>query len=597
MSEDIKVASIYAEVDFRLSAQTMNNLNRFEKRLDTVRRKLANLSTTKFNINAQVHGGVGGGARGASGGAAFGMAGMLSGGNMMKLAQDIRYREAVIKNKFNTLENKIRATDLVPQELITKTREDFNKLADAFRLDKLMKIEFEGASRELARYLADAQKKERDALRPTKFSKEINAGAITQLARIAKAKEQMDRNIEVKRDQFERAATNLGNLTPAQISQYRARLHNLIKEYESAPWAVNKFRTSVSMLDREMRKANKTTTFFTRQLKYLKDYAKMAEMAVIPVIGGMAAGIFSVGRRMDKINTLFYSAFGKNAQSEMEYLRGESDRLGVSLMQNAGAYAKIAFSLKLLNLHGDQARKVFSSFSEASLAFGMSQEDLAHAFLAIEQMYSKGNVQAQELRNQLGNAGIPGVFEIAAQSMNMTPQQLDKAVQARQISAEKLIMALSDALHVLAAPGVKRGMKTIEPTLNRFNLSLQWISDEIYQDLLPGMKDFIDSFRNIIDGLEPIIMPVVDVFGRLFNIIGSIFKVATSVFYDITHLDKIFGLGWMNWKPFNNNTTVTKETKATITIQPSEQAKKDLDIKIEKSHKDFWDGISLSIAK
>lgn len=398
MAQDIKAASIYAEVDFRLSGQTMNNLNRFEKRLDTIRRKLANLSTGKFNINANVSGRIAGGG-GAGGIGTSGGMGMLASGNMLKLTQAIRYKEAIIKNKLNTLENKIRATDLVPQELIDETRKKFNSLADAYRLDKLMKVEFEGASRELARHLADVQKKAKDALKPEKFSSDINKGWIGQLARVAKAQDQMTRNIEVKRDQFERGALNLGNLNPDQINRYRERFNSLVKDYERAPWAVNKFRTEVAALDREMRRANATTSFWQRSMRSFKsDLSALGERWYMVVAAG-AAGMFHLGKEMDKTNVLFTTAFGPEAQKEMAFLKAESDRLGISLLGNARAYSKIAYSLKLLGLEGAEAKKVFSAFSEASLAFGMSTDDLSRAFKAVEQMYSKSTVQAEEIKN------------------------------------------------------------------------------------------------------------------------------------------------------------------------------------------------------
>ncbi len=390
MAQDIKAASIYAEVDFRLSGQTMNNLNRFEKRLDTIRRKLANLSTGKFNINANVSGRLSGG----SGGGGIGMSGVgglgaLAGStNMLKLVERIRYMAAIAESKRTTLENKIRATDLVPKEKVAEIRERFGQIAKDFQLGKLLRVEFETQSRQLGRELADIQKKAKDALKPEKFSSDINKGWVSQLARVAKAQSQMTRNVDVKRDQFERGALNLGNLKPDQINRYRERFNALVRDYERAPWAVNKFRTEVAALDREMRRANATTSFWQRSMRSFKsDLSALGERWYMVAAAG-AAGMFHLGKEMDKTNVLFTTAFGPEAQKEMAFLKAESDRLGISLLGNARAYSKIAYSLKLLGLEGAEAKKVFSAFSEASLAFGMSTDDLSRAFKAIEQMYS-----------------------------------------------------------------------------------------------------------------------------------------------------------------------------------------------------------------
>lgn len=57
-----------------------------------------------------------------------------------------------------------------------------------------------------------------------------------------------------------------------------------------------------------------------------------------------------------------------------------------------------------------QQEQLFDAFAKASTVLHLSASDSQRALLALEQMFSKGKIQAQELRLQLGQA-IPGAAE------------------------------------------------------------------------------------------------------------------------------------------------------------------------------------------
>ena len=274
----------------------------------------------------------------------------------------------------------------LPTTELDKAQQRFDALTTSWKAGMITRAKYSNGIRQISSDLALMNRTMN--VKPPKYTRELNAGWVDQVVRVAKAQDKMERFINVKRDQFERSALNLGNLKPDQINAYRARFDNLVKSYENAPWSVNNFRTAVANLDREMRVANGHISLFAEQMHHFKS---MAKAAIIPAIVGVGLGVGHLGREMDKTNVLFTTAFGADAGKELQYLRKESDRLGISLLENARSYSKIAFSLKLMGIEGDKAKKVFSAFSEASLAFGMSSDDLSRAFKAIEQMYSCPN--------------------------------------------------------------------------------------------------------------------------------------------------------------------------------------------------------------
>jgi tape measure domain-containing protein len=78
-------------------------------------------------------------------------------------------------------------------------------------------------------------------------------------------------------------------------------------------------------------------------------------------------------------------------------------------------------------------KQVFNGIAAAIIATGGSAEDLNGALTATAQVFSKGKVTAEELRGQIGER-LPGAFTIFAQSINKTPQELDKALEKGQVS-------------------------------------------------------------------------------------------------------------------------------------------------------------------
>ena len=378
MANDIKATSIYSELDFRINKKAFKELQRFENRIDSVKRKLAGLKNlnntpiTSPSINPNLN-----------------STNRAQKTAIAKLSESKRVMEAFIESAEITFKNKLRAVK-IPKEEVDAAVKSFHALGDEYRRGKLLKVEFTKETRKLTSGLSDMHK-QLNKPKP-KYTREMNAGWVSQIVKVAKAQDQLNRNIAVKEDQFSRTVRNLGNLRPDQIAEYKRKFEGFVAEVKAAPWTINRFRTQVAHLDSQMRMANSQTTFFTEQLRRMKTTLKAG---VLPAIAAVTVGIVDFGRKLEQNNVLFKAAFGSEAAREMSYLRQESDRLGISLLDNVKAYSKIAFSLKLMNIEGAQAKEVFSAFSEASIAFGMSQDDLNRAFKAVEQMYSKGTVQAK----------------------------------------------------------------------------------------------------------------------------------------------------------------------------------------------------------
>ena len=74
----------------------------------------------------------------------------------------------------------------------------------------------------------------------------------------------------------------------------------------------------------------------------------------------------------------------------------------------------------------------------ANAALGGDAQDLQGILRATTQVLSKGKVQAEELRGQIGER-LPGAFALFADAQGLTLAQLDKALEQGKVSAKDFV--------------------------------------------------------------------------------------------------------------------------------------------------------------
>jgi len=184
----------------------------------------------------------------------------------------------------------------------------------------------------------------------------------------------------------------------------------------------------------------RTTLSLTQRLK-----GELLALAAAYV--GLQGAISTAGSALDavrtkqKIQSGLLVAFGGDtalAAQELLYLREVSDRIGISFKEAAPAYAKLSIATRGFGLSLQETRFIFESFAIASKAAGLSAADFEGVLKAVEQMFSKGKISAEELRGQLGDR-LPGAFAAAAKGAQMTTEEFTKALELGNISADTVI--------------------------------------------------------------------------------------------------------------------------------------------------------------
>ncbi len=133
------------------------------------------------------------------------------------------------------------------------------------------------------------------------------------------------------------------------------------------------------------------------------------------------------------------------AAAELEYIRSASNRLGIDAREAAKSYTQLLAATEGTALEGDGARRVFEAVAGAMASLGKSSAETNSALMAVNQMASKGTVQMEELKGQLGEA-LPGALKAAANGTSLTVAEMSKMVESGNVLAEDLLPALARGL-------------------------------------------------------------------------------------------------------------------------------------------------------
>lgn len=202
-------------------------------------------------------------------------------------------------------------------------------------------------------------------------------------------------------------------------------------------------------------------------------------------------------------NTL---AFAQNVQAdsaqigaEIEYLRQQSERLGVSFEFASKGYA--SFSTSVLKSGGTikEARFIFESLSEVGRVINLAPDQIERLFIATGQSFNKGKIQAEELIQQIGER-LPGAFAFAQEALRDKFPNLQKALEQGKVGAENMVIIM-ESVRRAAAAQLPAAIKSLDAEQQRFNNSVLFFKKEIadagfaqaYIALLKQMTQFLSS--------------------------------------------------------------------------------------------------------
>ncbi|HCN2545257.1 TPA: tape measure protein [Escherichia coli] len=190
----------------------------------------------------------------------------------------------------------------------------------------------------------------------------------------------------------------------------------------------------------------------------------------------------------------------EGAKRATEFVKNLADSSGVDQIETLSSFAK--FSAGAGDMDAGQKESLFSNVIGTSRLMGLSTDEINGILKAFEQMASKGKIQAEELRGQLGDR-MAGAFQLFARSLGMTTEELDKAMKDGKVLSKDVLPKVSAEMGRMIdkAGGWEKIINSTQTQLGR--LSNSWNNNLalMFDGSQEGLTDFTRSLTNLLNSL------------------------------------------------------------------------------------------------
>ncbi len=273
-------------------------------------------------------------------------------------------------------------------------------------------------------------------------------------------------------------------------------------------------------------------------------------------IGGSIDGLVALGQEVSKTTEKYNrlqmaldTATGSAASGAkaFSFIVDIARQTGLRIDDLADSYKGFAAASRGTKLEGKETERIFTSIVKAGAAMMLSNEQVKGSLLAVSQMMSKGNVQAEELRGQLSER-LPGAFNILASEMGVTTAQLNDLLKAGAVLSEDALPKLANGLDKISKDQYKKNLDTITGAMNNLKNEVDLVVvsfgrqsniNGFFASLINGFASVVRSggFTSFVEGMMNA-MPVLGMAYTGYKASGAI-KASSEPYRKITKSEAI----------------------------------------------------------
>lgn len=327
----------------------------------------------------------------------------------------------------------------------------------------------------------------------------------------------------------------LNEMDNKSLNKYKA----LLKEAKTLDDLRLKEKEILHTVRREEEARKKNTREMQKQ-NIVQQRLNASLKQMVGTLGSLYAGfetlgfVTRTGQSFEGINSamLVVSGNAELAAENIQFIREESMRLGKPLQENAKAFSKMLAARG--NLSQDQIKDVFSSMQEMATVLGLTADENNRGMVSISQMLAKGTVTAEELKQQLAEAGfanaIPEMVK-AAQDVGMIDKNLGlveantafiKLQEQGKVITEKILPRFAERMREAAAPGLAEKLESNAVAMGRLvNVAAPLAANELFQTGFgDGLTDLFNTLAKDLEDLIPLFKGIGRILGSMFHIIS-----------------------------------------------------------------------------
>lgn len=300
--------------------------------------------------------------------------------------------------------------------------------------------------------------------------------------------------------------SKLGDINPLMAKMFKAQYYSL--SGKAGNIGSEKFNAELAKLNQSLRETlnklrsqTKATSISNTSDAFnnLASNAIKLSGAFYSVMGALNAykAIMNAGLKRDSAQRAAKFVLGDKASEAETFIRGLADKTGLNISEGLSSYAKFAAGAQG-SMSQEQTQELFGNATAMSRLMGLSNDELNGILKAFEQMASKGKIQAEELRGQLGDR-MAGAFKLFAEALGMTAAELDKAMKDGKILSSDTLpkVAKQMGLMIDKAGGWAEVAKSTQTALGK--LANNW--DDTMVKIFSGSQDELNGFLSSLSNL------------------------------------------------------------------------------------------------
>ncbi|EGQ6630596.1 tape measure protein [Shigella flexneri] len=300
--------------------------------------------------------------------------------------------------------------------------------------------------------------------------------------------------------------SKLGDINPLMAKMFKAQYYSL--SGKAGNIGSEKFNAELAKLNQSLRETlnklrsqTKTASISNTSDAFnnLASNAIKLSGAFYSVMGALNAykAIMNAGLKRDSAQRAAKFVLGDKASEAETFIRGLADKTGLNISEGLSSYAKFAAGAQG-SMSQEQTQELFGNATAMSRLMGLSNDELNGILKAFEQMASKGKIQAEELRGQLGDR-MAGAFKLFAEALGMTATELDAAMKNGKILSSDTLpkVAKQMGLMIDKAGGWAEVAKSTQTALGK--LANNW--DDTMVKIFSGSQDELNGFLSSLSNL------------------------------------------------------------------------------------------------
>ena len=236
--------------------------------------------------------------------------------------------------------------------------------------------------------------------------------------------------------------------------------------------------------------------------------------AFVGVVAGAAAATAEVTKFNNELQKQ-QRALANTVQTNEEYAQA------LRAIENAGKdflvpigdatqqFTKLNAAARSSGFTIKEVEEVYRGLAAANVALGGDTERLNGILLATQQVFSKGKVQAEELRGQIGER-LPGAFAKFAAATGRSTQELDKALNDGEVTLDDFVTFArslleeyeEDAKKIADAP--ENAAERLKQSMDKLKLALGPILQDLGNDFINFANTAVQQLTRLVNFINQI---------------------------------------------------------------------------------------------